>query len=326
MTPERRLSYRVILPFYCPDAVRVLYGRCQWSRVRSRARLHNMPHTARALRADADSSVESITVAGRHLAARQPQHRVGFPVATSSRHSVRDGKGNGVNRSVTGSVPDRSVHDVVLPHLDAAYRLARWLLRNEHDAEDAVQDACVRALRYFHTFAGGNARAWFLRIVRHVCWSRRANGFPLQTDSFDEERHSATESTLDPETRLIQIDDVALVGRALSTLPDRFRELVVLRELEGLSYRELADVIGVPLGTVMSGLSRARQALRRALTDQQMQPGIPARTHPREQEDKDAAHMNARDERPTDQRLYQRLRFTLRWRQGSSSQMKGRIR
>jgi RNA polymerase sigma-70 factor, ECF subfamily len=163
---------------------------------------------------------------------------------------------------------DESFEDVILPHLDAAYRLARWLIRNEHDAEDVVQEASLRAFRYFKTFSGGNGRAWFLRIVRNTCFSWRGQSANLPMDLFDEEQHSGTQLTADPEALLLHAADASLVDNTLRILPDRFRELLVLRELEGLSYRELADVLEIPIGTVMSGLSRARQAFRRALESQ----------------------------------------------------------
>jgi len=162
-------------------------------------------------------------------------------------------------------VASERFEDVVLPHLDAAYRLARWLIRNEHDAEDIVQEASLRALRYFRTFAGRNARAWFLRIVRNTCWSWRAQTARTATDVFDEDQHMGAQLTCDPETLLLHAADASLIDETLRNLPDRFRELLVLRELEGLSYQELADVLEIPIGTVMSGLSRARQAFRRAL-------------------------------------------------------------
>lgn len=161
-----------------------------------------------------------------------------------------------------------SFDEVVLPHLDAAFRLARWQMRNEHDAEDVVQEASLRALRYFRTFSGGNGRAWFLRIVRNTCWSWRGHSVQPPSDPFDEEQHSGDRSTSDPETLLLQTDDVTSIERAMRNLPARFRELLVLRELEGLSYRELADEMGIPMGTVMSSLSRARQAFRAALNNQ----------------------------------------------------------
>jgi RNA polymerase sigma-70 factor, ECF subfamily len=191
---------------------------------------------------------------------------------------------NGLYRPATSPAIGESFDEVVLPHLDAAYRLALWLMRNEHDAEDAVQEASLRALRYFRTFTGGNGRAWFLRIVRNTCRSWRGHSVQALTDPFDEEQHSSTRPASDPETLLLQTDDVTLIKRAMSGLPDRFRELLVLRELEGLSYRELADVMGIPIGTVMSSLSRARQAFRSALDNELKQLDSPARAHPREQE------------------------------------------
>jgi RNA polymerase sigma-70 factor, ECF subfamily len=162
------------------------------------------------------------------------------------------------------SARDDTFETVVLPHLDAAYRLARWLIRNEHDAEDAVQDAALRAFRYFQTFTGGSGRAWFLRIVRNTCHGRWAADNQRQTEVFDEEHHSAGSSLSDPEHLLLRADCAAQVERTIRDLPGRFRELLVLREFEGLSYRELADVLDMPIGTVMSGLSRARQAFRTA--------------------------------------------------------------
>ena len=155
--------------------------------------------------------------------------------------------------------------DVVLPHLDAAYRLARWLMRNEDDAKDVVQEASLRAFRYFGTFSGRNGRAWFLRIVRNTCFTWRGQSVKAQTDVFDEEQHSGAQLTRDPEALLLHASDASLIDETLRDLPGRFRELLVLRELEGLSYQELADALGIPMGTVMSGLSRARHAFRRTL-------------------------------------------------------------
>jgi RNA polymerase sigma-70 factor (ECF subfamily) len=159
---------------------------------------------------------------------------------------------------------------VVLPHLNAAHRLALWVMRDEHDAEDAVQEASLRAFRYFRTFGGGDGRAWFLRIVRNTCYARR-RGVHAPTDSFDEEQHSMTRPQSDPETLLLQTTAAASIEVAMSRLPDHIHELLVLREVEGLSYRELADAIGIPIGTVMSRLSRARGALRTAL-DSEVNP------------------------------------------------------
>jgi RNA polymerase sigma-70 factor (ECF subfamily) len=163
----------------------------------------------------------------------------------------------------------QSFDDVVLPHLGAARRLARWLMRNEQDAEDAVQDASLRALRYFGTFAGGNGRAWFLRIVRNTCYGKHGRHAPAEIDQFDEEHHTVNQALPDPETALLRTDAVARIERAIATLPARAREILVLRELEDLTYQEVADVLDIPAGTVMSALFRARRALRAALD-----PGI----------------------------------------------------
>jgi RNA polymerase sigma-70 factor (ECF subfamily) len=158
-----------------------------------------------------------------------------------------------------------SFDDVVLPHLDAGRRLARWLMRNEDDADDALQEASLRAFRYFRTFTGGNGRAWFLRIVRNTCWGWRGKSRDARSEPFDEEQHGNAGAAFDPEALLLQTDDALLIARALRNLPDHVHRLIVLRELEGLSYRELADVVGIPIGTVMSRLARGREALRGAL-------------------------------------------------------------
>ena len=161
-------------------------------------------------------------------------------------------------------VDRRSFDDVVVPHLDAAHRLARWLTGNDHDADDVVQDASLRAFRYLRTFSGRNGRAWFLTIVRNTCseWYHRNR---TATEVFDEEQHSSWQLMPDQETMVLRSDSALLLERAMRDLPERFRELLVLREFEGLSYRQLANVLEVPIGTVMSSLSRARHALRRAL-------------------------------------------------------------
>jgi RNA polymerase sigma-70 factor (ECF subfamily) len=156
---------------------------------------------------------------------------------------------------------------------------------NEHDAEDVVQEAAPRAFRYFRTFSGGNGRAWFLRIVRntsHRCRSQHT--LQGRSDPFDDEQHSGDGPGPDPESLLLHTDDVTLIERAMSHLPDRFHELLVLRELDELSYQAVADVLGVPIGTVMSGLSRARRALRDQLVKEMERCGIATRGHQREQD------------------------------------------
>jgi RNA polymerase sigma-70 factor (ECF subfamily) len=172
---------------------------------------------------------------------------------------------NELSQSLDASAHPESFDAVVLPHLDAANRLARWLMRNDHDADDVVQEASLRALRYFHTFTGGNGRAWFLRIVRNTCSGWRGHGVDARTDPFDEAQHSDADPAHDPETLLLRSEDAELVTQAMSDLQGRHRDLLVFRELEGLSYQEMAEVMGIPVGTVMSGLSRARQAFRGAL-------------------------------------------------------------
>jgi RNA polymerase sigma-70 factor, ECF subfamily len=188
-------------------------------------------------------------------------HTAGMAVDAGSER----GTDHHISGIATAPAAGHSFEEVVLPHLDAAYRLACWLMRNQHDAEDAVQEASLRAFRYFRTFTGGNGRAWFLRIVRNTCNSWRGRTLQAPTDPFDEEEHSSARPASDPETLLLHGDDVTSIERAMRNLPPRLRELLVLRELEELSYRELADVMGIPIGTVMSRLSRARQAFRSAL-------------------------------------------------------------
>lgn len=158
---------------------------------------------------------------------------------------------------------------VVLPHLDAAYTLARYLTRSDHDAQDVVQDASLRAFRYFGSFRGtesSEGRAWLLAIVRNTAytWQRRQRGDGPTTE-FDEERHSEAVAEEHPEAALVAQGERAALHRAIAELPPEFREVIVLRELEGLSYKEIAEVAGVPVGTVMSRLSRARRRLEEAL-------------------------------------------------------------
>jgi len=154
---------------------------------------------------------------------------------------------------------------LVLPHLDAAYNLARWLLHGGADAEDAVQEAMLRAYRFFSGFRGGDVRAWLLQIVRNTCFTwLQKNRHGKDTDEFDEEVHGPPGPT--PETLAIAEDSRGRLARALESLPSRSREIIVLRELEGCSYKEIAIITSIPIGTVMSTLSRARRQLQLALT------------------------------------------------------------
>jgi RNA polymerase sigma-70 factor (ECF subfamily) len=156
---------------------------------------------------------------------------------------------------------------VVLPHLDAAYNLARWLLRREQDAEDVVQEACLRAFNGFGQFHGGEPRSWLLTIVRNACytWLTR-NRERAPTASFDEELHDVASDATNPEIILQQRSEREAVKRAIEQLPVEFREVLILREFEGLSYQQIAAIADLPVGTVMSRLARARQRLERALT------------------------------------------------------------
>jgi RNA polymerase sigma factor (sigma-70 family) len=157
--------------------------------------------------------------------------------------------------------------EAVLPHLDSAYNLARWLTRNEQDAEDIVQEAYLRAFRYFPSFHGGEARAWLMKIVRNTCYTWMDATRALRDSvEFDENALPADRRDLDPEKVLLQSDNAGLVRKALKSLPANFREVLILRELEGMSYREIAQITGIPPGTVMSSLSRGRGRLRQALT------------------------------------------------------------
>lgn len=162
----------------------------------------------------------------------------------------------------------RSFDEIILPHLDAAHNLARWLVRDTDEAEDVAQEACLRAFRYFDTFRGGNARAWLLTIVRTTAfgWLQKNRSRQLATE-FNEEIHDAGGEAVTPETLLLQRADTDVIKQAMNQLPVRLREVLILRELEGLSYKEIAEVVGVPIGTVMSTLFRARERFRRAASD-----------------------------------------------------------
>ncbi len=157
----------------------------------------------------------------------------------------------------------------LLPHLDAAYTLARYLMRDEDDAQDVVQEAYLRALKYFDGFRGdqgGKARAWLLAIVRNAAYTwRRRHRVDARAAEFDEEIHSEAVAEVHPEAALLRAAARESLQQGLDRLPPEFREVIVLREIEGLSYKEISDVAGVPVGTVMSRLSRARRRLQETL-------------------------------------------------------------
>ena len=159
-------------------------------------------------------------------------------------------------------MPHQTFEEVVLPHLDAAFNYARWLTRSDADAEDVVQDAYVRALRFFSSLRNDDARSWLLTIVRNTWYGRFAKARGVhQPTGCDDVTDDRPDDGLDPEALLIQQQAVAKVQRAVRELPADFREVIVLRELEGLSYKEIAAVARIPIGTVMSRLARARERL-----------------------------------------------------------------
>ena len=168
----------------------------------------------------------------------------------------------------------------VLPHLDAAYNLARWLMRNEQDAQDVAQEAYMRAFRFFPGFRGGDARAWLLKIVRNTCYTWLHANRPLQDAAeFDENLFRPDSSAPNPEEAMLQNDSSTLVRKALEKLQPNYREVLILRELEGMSYKEISDITGMPAGTVMSSLSRARGQLRQILTGPVRGDAVPSSRH-----------------------------------------------
>jgi RNA polymerase sigma-70 factor (ECF subfamily) len=154
----------------------------------------------------------------------------------------------------------------VLPHLDAAFNYARWLTKDDSEAEDVVQDACVRAMRFFSSMRGDDARAWLFAIVRNTWYSRIARRVDHRETALVDSTHSEpADDSLDPEAQVLQSRAVEQVRAAIEQLPQDFREVIVLREIEGLSYKEIATVMRVPIGTVMSRLARARERLAAVL-------------------------------------------------------------
>lgn len=163
--------------------------------------------------------------------------------------------------------PQTQFEQIVMPHLDAAYNLARWLAGNDHDAEDIAQEACLRAFRFLGGFRGGNGRSWLLTIVRNTAYTWLKQNRPQAVVSIGDDELIEIEdpaALANHSVNLHQADRDVLRG-ALEALPAEFREVLVLRELEGLSYKEIADVADAPIGTVMSRLARARKQLQEYL-------------------------------------------------------------
>ena len=153
---------------------------------------------------------------------------------------------------------------LVIPHLDAAYNLARWLLRRDADAEDVAQEAMLRSYRFFPGFHGGDVKAWLLQIVRNTCYTwLEKNRHVNEATEFDEELHGKPSPT--PEALAIEGDNRERLTETLDSLPQQYREVIVLRELEGCSYKEISAITSIPMGTVMSTLARARKQLQTAL-------------------------------------------------------------
>ncbi|HWD91082.1 MAG TPA: sigma-70 family RNA polymerase sigma factor [Verrucomicrobiae bacterium] len=155
---------------------------------------------------------------------------------------------------------------MVMPHLDAAYNLARWLAGNDHDAQDVAQEATLRAFKFFGSFRGGNARAWLLSIVRNTFYTWLRKNRPAEKIvSIDDEMLEIEDSSANAQPVHPSFADAGAVRRAIAELPVEFREIVILREMEGFSYKEIAELAGVPIGTVMSRLARARKLLQKRL-------------------------------------------------------------
>ncbi|HEV2435086.1 MAG TPA: sigma-70 family RNA polymerase sigma factor [Verrucomicrobiae bacterium] len=170
----------------------------------------------------------------------------------------------------------KSFEQTVLPHLDAAYNLARWLAGNDHDAQDVAQEACLRALRFFGTFRGDNARAWLLTIVRNTFYTwLRKNRPPENVVELGDEVLAVEDVSANAEVLNSRLGDTETIRRAIEELPVEFREIVILREMEGFSYKEIAELADVPIGTVMSRLTRARRQLQKRLAGEFKPGAIP---------------------------------------------------
>ena len=165
-------------------------------------------------------------------------------------------------------VSEDRFEQLILPHLDDAYTLSRYLLRDAHDAQDVVQDAALRAFRYFDSYHGGDPRAWFLAIVRNCCHTATRQHGALRTISLSEDHGEVPQESCATDDAAVGASERAHIERIMAELPIEFREVLVLRELQELSYAQISEVLGVPIGTVMSRLSRARKRVAARLGGQ----------------------------------------------------------
>lgn len=173
-------------------------------------------------------------------------------------------------------LPGPDFERTIVPHLDAAYNLARWLVRNPQNAEDVAQEACLRAVRFFGGYQGGDARAWLLRIVRNTAYTFLEKNRPAElAEELNETLH--VDPNPDAESAAIKRIETKQLQAALEQLPVRFREVLILREMEGMSYREIAEVMSIPMGTVMSSLARARTQLKQLIAESAATPDGPDR-------------------------------------------------
>jgi RNA polymerase sigma-70 factor, ECF subfamily len=172
--------------------------------------------------------------------------------------------------------PHARFERLVLPHLDAGYNLARWLARDANDAQDVVQDACMRALKYMGTLTEGDARPWFLTIVRHAFydWCRRNRPAEVAADDGSAIDAAPADVASDPEWTALRRSESAALADAIAALPVVFREVLILREIEDLSYADIARIADIPIGTVMSRLARARRLLQRSPLLQSVRTGM----------------------------------------------------
>ncbi len=159
--------------------------------------------------------------------------------------------------------------EAIIPHLGAAYDLARWLTRNSHEAEDVVQESYLKAFRFFDGFHGGDGKAWLMAIVRNTCFTLlQKNKVNAASDVFDERLHSDAARVVDAEEALIERVGLESLRGCIEVLPAEYREVVVMREIQELSYKQIAEITCVPVGTVMSRLSRGRKRLEECVTRQ----------------------------------------------------------